>query len=103
VLLTFDEASSPVGAVGIAPERVDHLAGRSPAWPLPRAPLALGALAVAATLVGVWAAGQHAVVRTTLAVPDLSHQPCVLVLALRARRARGGGVARLRAVSRRSA
>jgi hypothetical protein len=32
-------------------------------------------------LVGAWAGGQHAVVRTTLAVPGLSHQPCVLVLA----------------------
>ena len=80
-MLAFDEASSPAGAVGIAPERVDHLAGRPPTWRLPRLALALGAVTVAAMLGGVWAAGQHAVVRTTLAVPGLSHQPCVLVLA----------------------
>jgi Zn-dependent protease with chaperone function len=80
-MLVFDEAASPAGAVGIAPERVEHLLGTPLAWRLPRAPLAAGAVSVAAMLVGAWAAGQHAVVRTTLAVPGLSHQPCVLVLA----------------------
>jgi hypothetical protein len=44
-------------------------------------PLVLGALLVATMLVGAWATGRHAVVRTTLALPGLSHQPCVLVLA----------------------
>jgi hypothetical protein len=80
-MLVFDDAGSPAGAVGIAPERVEHLLGSPLAWPMPRALLAAGALTVAAMLVGAWAAGQHAVVRTTLAVPGLSHQPCVLVLA----------------------
>jgi BlaR1 peptidase M56 len=102
-MLAFEEASSPAGAIGIAPERVDYLAGRPPAWRLPRAALALGALTVAAMLVGVWAAGQHAVVRTTLAVPGLSHQPCVLVLACVPGLVAVVVIAWLRAVNRRRA
>jgi Zn-dependent protease with chaperone function len=102
-MLAFDAASSPAGAVGIAPERVDHLAGRPPSWRLPRAPLAMGALTIAAMLVGVWATGQHAVVRTTLAVPGLSHQPCVLVLACVPGLLATVAVVWLRAVSRRAA
>lgn len=80
-MLAFDEAARPAGAVGIAPERVDHLLGAPVAWRVPRATLALGIVTVAAMLVGAWEAGQHAVVRTSLALPGLSHQPCVLVLA----------------------
>jgi Zn-dependent protease with chaperone function len=102
-MLAFDAAASPAGAVGIAPERVDHLAGRPPTWRLPRLALALGAVTVAAMLVGVWAAGQHAVVRTTLAVPGLSHQPCVLVLACVPGAVAAVALAWLRAVNRRAA
>jgi Zn-dependent protease with chaperone function len=80
-MLVFDDAASPAGAVGIAPERVDHLLGTPLTWRIPVRLLVAGALTVAAMLVGAWASGQHAVMRTTLAVPLLSHKPCVLVLA----------------------
>jgi len=80
-MVLFDASASPAGAMGIAPERVDHLLGRPAPWRLPSRQVAIGALTVMAVLVACWAAGQHAVVRTTLAVPGLSRQPCVLVLA----------------------
>ena len=34
-LLSFSATAHPHGAVGIAPERVDHLMGRTPSWQLP--------------------------------------------------------------------
>jgi Zn-dependent protease with chaperone function len=80
-MVLFDASASPAGAVGIAPERVDHLLGRPAPWRLPIRQVVIGALTLTAVLVACWAAGQHAVVRTTLAVPGLSRQPCVLVLA----------------------
>lgn len=80
-MVLFDASTSPAGAMGIAPERVDHLLGRPAPWRLPSRQVAIAALTVAAVLVASWAAGQHALVRTTLAVPGLSRQPCVLVLA----------------------
>ena len=80
-MVVFDASASPAGAMGIAPERVDHLLGRPAPWRLPSRQVAIGALTVTALLVASWAAGQHALVRTSLAVPGLSRQPCVLVLA----------------------
>lgn len=80
-MLLFESDASPAGAVGIAPERVDHLLGRPASWRMPISLLALGSVTVGAMLVVTWATGQHALVRTTLAVPGLSRQPCVLVLA----------------------
>ena len=80
-MLVFDAEASPAGAIGIAPERVDHLLGRPAAWRMPSGLVGLGALTVAGMLLATWAAGEHALVRTTLAVPGLSRQPCVLVLA----------------------
>jgi Zn-dependent protease with chaperone function len=80
-MVLFDASASPAGAMGIAPERVDHLLGRPAPWRLPSWQVAIGALTVTAILVASWAAGQHALVRTSLAVPGLSRQPCVLVLA----------------------
>jgi hypothetical protein len=67
--------------VGIAPERVDHLLGEPDRW---RAPilLALTSLAGVVSLALVlWQIGQHALVQTTLNLPVLSTQPCVVVLA----------------------
>lgn len=46
-LLTFGSSGQPVGAVGIAPERVDQLFGRRPAWELPASVLVGSWLAVA--------------------------------------------------------
>lgn len=50
-LLMFGAHGQPAGAVGIAPERVDLLMGRPPAWGLPLAVLAAFVLAVG-TLAG---------------------------------------------------
>ena len=64
-----------------APERVDRLLGRAPQR---RLPLAMtGASAAAALALGllVWQLGRRAVLHTTLNLPLLSHQPCVVLLA----------------------
>jgi len=68
--------------VGISPARVDSLLGRPPAWRLPRL-LLVAALATLAALVAlVWRADGSASFHTSLNVPIVSAQPCVLVLAL---------------------
>jgi Peptidase family M48 len=75
-------AGGPPGTAGIAPERVDSLLGRPPAWALPRAALLAG-LATLATLVAlIWRASAGASLSATLGLPIASSQPCVLVLAL---------------------
>lgn len=67
--------------VGIAPERVDRLMGQPCSW---RAPVLLAAT----SLVGIvslalltWQMGRQALLQTTLNLPVLSSQPCVVVLA----------------------
>ncbi len=79
-MLTFDERA-PAGTVGIAPERVEHLLGRSPRWQLSVALLA----AAAATLAVVGASG----VATAAAAPHggisiavLVVQVCMLAMAI---------------------
>jgi Zn-dependent protease with chaperone function len=81
-MLAFSDASTGAGSVGIDPRRVDHLLGEPPSWRFPTL-LCLAAAAVIA-LVGAVAAlaGQVAFGSATLAPPFLSHQPCVVVLAL---------------------
>ena len=81
-LLGFADASKPAGAVGIAPERVDHILGRAPDWKLPAGPVAV-AVAIAA-LIGAlaWQLAQVASAQTSLSLPLLSAQPCIVVLAL---------------------
>jgi hypothetical protein len=81
-MLTFSESSPAGGSVGIDPLRVDHLLGEPPGWRFPAllclaAASAIGLAAAIAILVGQLAAGS-----ATLAPPFLSHQPCIVVLAL---------------------
>jgi hypothetical protein len=67
--------------VGIAPERVDHLLGQPDRW---RAPIALALASIAGVVslaLVLWQIGRHALVQTTLNLPVLSSQPCVVVLA----------------------
>jgi Zn-dependent protease with chaperone function len=74
----------PAGTAGIsvAPERVDRLIGRPLRWP-PLAPAVLVSLVLAALLGGAaLEAGRGASIQTSLRLPLLSSQPCVLVLAL---------------------
>src|SRR3954451_22517589 len=79
-MLTFGEATDPA-VVGIAPERVDHLLGRSPGWGLPGMLLAVGAASIALIGLLAWQVGRGALITTSLNLPLLSSQPCVVVLA----------------------
>ena len=79
-MLTFGEAADPA-VVGIAPERVDHLLGRSPGWGLPGALLGAGGASIALIGLLAWQVGRGALITTSLNLPLLSAQPCVVVLA----------------------
>jgi Zn-dependent protease with chaperone function len=80
-LLAFGAGQESEAAVGIAPERVDHMLGRVPNWPLPAAVVAGGVAVVA--LIGVLASqlARMASVRASLSLPVLSARPCIAVLA----------------------
>jgi Zn-dependent protease with chaperone function len=67
---------------GIAPERVDHISGHTPDWSLPIALTALSAAGAGALALLVWQLARHAILQTTLGLPLLSAQPCVVILAL---------------------
>jgi len=79
-LLAFDEHPSPA-AVGIAPERVEHLLGQRPRWELPTL-LLLGALATIAALVPVTLRLAEATAHATVGLPVLAAQACMLAMAL---------------------
>jgi beta-lactamase regulating signal transducer with metallopeptidase domain len=81
-MLTFSESSPAVSSAGIDPRRVDHLLGEPPSWRFPTllCLAAAGAIALVAAIAVL--AAQVAAGSATLAPPFLSHQPCVLVLAL---------------------
>jgi bla regulator protein blaR1 len=67
---------------GIAPERVDRIAGRPSDWGLPIALTALTALGASGLALLVWQLARHAILHTTLGLPLLSAQPCVVMLAV---------------------
>jgi Zn-dependent protease with chaperone function len=78
-LLAFEARPSPV-AVGIAPERVDHLLGQRARWELPALLLAASAVtAVALLALGIRLATgpEHAIV----GLPELAAQACMLAMA----------------------
>jgi hypothetical protein len=80
-MLSFSRAGDS-DAVGIDPERIDHLLGERVQWGLPVAVL-LGAAAALSTLIALAVlAGRAAAGSATLAPPFLSGQPCVAVLAM---------------------
>ena len=79
-LLAFDEHPSPA-AVGIAPERVEHLLGRRLRWELPTLVL-LGALATIAAFVAVTLRLAEATAQATIGLPLLAAQACMLTMAL---------------------
>jgi BlaR1 peptidase M56 len=81
-MLSFSDARSSGGSIGIDPARVDYLLGEPPSWRFP-ALMCLVAASVIALLVGVGVlAGQLANGSATLAPPFLSRQPCIVVLAM---------------------
>lgn len=77
-LLRFEECGASA-AVGIHPERVDHLLGTQPAWRMPPSSLAAGVLApvamIALTLAAATVSG-----RTSHSVVQLAAQSCMIVM-----------------------
>ena len=81
-MLSFSDAPTSGGGGGIDPARIDYLLGEPPSWRFP-ALLCVSAVGVLALLVTVAVlAGRVASGSATLALPFLSRQPCILVLAL---------------------
>ena len=79
-MLAFDAHPSPA-AVGIAPERVDHLLGRTPTWELP-AVLMLGAVATVAMLIAVTVRLAEVAGHGAVGLPALAAQACMLAMSL---------------------
>jgi Zn-dependent protease with chaperone function len=80
-MLSFSETTSSTDSNGIDPARVDYLLGDAPNWRFP-ALLCLAAGLVIALVVAVAVlAGRLANGSATLALPFLSRQPCIVVLA----------------------
>jgi hypothetical protein len=80
-MLTFVDGSTDPSA-GVDPARIDYLVGEPPNWRFPAllclaSLLAIGLIVALAILAGRLAAGT-----ATFALPFLSSQPCVVVLAL---------------------
>lgn len=80
-MLSFSEASG-AEAAGLASERIDYLIGEGPSWRFPLALLlvvcfCLASLVTLAVLVSEAARGS-----ATLALPLVSAQPCIVMLAL---------------------
>jgi hypothetical protein len=81
-MLSFSDAPTSRGGGGIDPARIDYLLGEPPSWRFPGL-LCVAAAGVLALLVAVAVlAGRVASGSATLALPFLSRQPCILVLAL---------------------
>lgn len=79
-LLAFDAHPSPA-AVGIAPERVDHLLGQRARWELPTV-LLLGAVATIGAVMAITVRVAEATEQATVGLPLLAAQACMLAMAL---------------------
>lgn len=80
-MLSFSDAGASASSAGIDPARVDYLLGETPSWQFP-AVVCLAAAAIIFLLVAVAVlAGRLASGSATLALPFLSGQPCIVVLA----------------------
>jgi hypothetical protein len=80
-MLSFSDSPASSASSGIDPARVDYLLGDPPSWRFPVL-LCLASASVLLLFVAVVVlAGRVASGSATLALPFLSHQPCVVVLA----------------------
>jgi hypothetical protein len=80
-MLSLSDPAACGRSAGIDPARVDYLLGEPPSWRFP-ALMCLAAGSVLVLLIAVAVlAGRAASGSTTLAVPFLSQQPCIIVLA----------------------
>jgi hypothetical protein len=80
-MLSFSQASG-TDALGVDPERIDHLLGEGPAWRFPILLCLVAAAALSVFIAAAALAAQAAAGSATLAPPFLSGQPCVAVLAM---------------------
>ncbi len=80
-MLAFAEHGYPDTAVGVDPERVDHLLGESIRWRFPLFLSAVTAAAIGLLVAVAGLAGHVARGSATLAPPFLSSRPCVVMLA----------------------
>jgi Zn-dependent protease with chaperone function len=80
-MLGFSGADAEPG-MGVDPARVDHMLGEPPEWRLPIGLCLAGSLVLMLLVAVAALAGQAAAGSTSLALPGVSRQPCVLVLAL---------------------
>lgn len=80
-LLAFGESSAPRGAVGIAPERVDHLLGAPARWELPLA-LLVGSLVTALALGATALTAARALGGAAVNLPLLLTQSCMLAMVI---------------------
>jgi Zn-dependent protease with chaperone function len=80
-MLTYSDASG-TEALGLAPERVDHLVGEAPRLRFPLPQLLAVCFGFAAVVLLATLAAEAARGSATLALPLLSAQPCVVMLAL---------------------
>jgi hypothetical protein len=80
-MLTFVDGSTDPSA-GVDPARIDYLVGEAPSWRFP-AVLCVASLLTIGLIVGLAIlAGRLAAGTATFALPFLSSQPCVVMLAL---------------------
>jgi Zn-dependent protease with chaperone function len=81
-MLSFSDASGTEGTGGVDPARIDYLLGEPPSWRFPALLFLAGGVIIALLVTLAWFAGQLASGSATLALPFLSRQPCIVVLAL---------------------
>jgi Zn-dependent protease with chaperone function len=81
-MLSFSDDEAAGDGAGIDPARVDYLLGEAPSWRFPSLLFLAGGAAIALVVAVAVLAGQLAAGSATLAPPFLSHQPCIVVLAL---------------------
>lgn len=80
-MLTLTEMPGTDSASGVDPSRVDQLLGNAPRRRLPAYAVASAIAGLTPMLVVAFAVSQTAKATSTLALPVLSRQPCILVLA----------------------
>ena len=80
-MLSFSDAPAYEGSAGIDPARVDYLLGDPPSWQFPAVPCLAAATVLAVLVTVAVLAGGVASGSATLALPFLSDQPCIVVLA----------------------
>jgi hypothetical protein len=80
-MLSFSDAPGAEGSGGVDPVRIDYLLGEPPSWRFPALLFLAGCLIIALLGTVAWFAGQLASGSATLALPFLSRQPCIVLLA----------------------